>query len=163
MKRLALALLLAGTMAIHAQIVRRAPGFSLPDLSYKQYDLADYRGKVVLLDIIQTNCPKCIELTRSLAEVKQKYGDKIQVLTIVTLPDNPQTINAYVQRYGVRNPVLLDCGQVIGSYLGVTPQKPTVHFPHLFVIDKLGNIRRDLDETQVTMTNIVGAVESALK
>ncbi len=160
--KLAIALLLA-SVAMQAQIVRRAPGFSLPDVSYKQYDLADYRGKVVLLDLIQTNCPKCIELTRSLAEVKQKYGDKVQVLTVVTMPDNAQTVNAYVARYGVRNPVLLDCGQVIGSYLGITPSKPTVHFPHLFVIDKVGNIRRDLDETQVTMTNIVGAVEAALK
>ncbi|MDZ4801060.1 MAG: TlpA disulfide reductase family protein [Bryobacteraceae bacterium] len=162
MKRLAIALLLL-SVAMQAQITRRAPGFSLPDVTYKQYDLADYRGKVVLIDIIQTGCPKCIELTRSLTEVKQKYGDKVQVLTIVTLPDSPQTINAYTQRYGVRNPVLLDCGQVIGSYLGLTPQNPSVHFPHLFVIDKLGNIRRDLDETQVTMTNIVGAIESALK
>lgn len=160
--KLVLALLLAA-VAMQAQIVRRAPGFSLPDLSYKQYDLADYRGKVVLLDIIQTSCPKCIELTRDLGEIKQKYGDKVQVLTIVTLPDSPQTINAYIQRYGVRNPVLLDCGQVIGSYTGLSPAKPTVHFPHLFVIDKIGNIRRHLEETDATMTNIVGAVEGALK
>lgn len=163
MKRLLIALLLAGSVATQAQVLRRAPGFSLPDLSYKQYDLADYRGKVVLLDIIQTNCPKCIEVTRDLAEIKQKYGDKVQVLTIVTLPDNPQTISAYIQRYGVRNPVLLDCGQVIGSYTGFSPAKPTVHFPHLFVIDKVGNIRRHLEETEVTMTNVVGAVEGALK
>jgi peroxiredoxin len=160
--RFVFALLLA-SLAMQAQIVRRAPGFSLPDVNYKQYDLADYRGKVVLIDIIQTNCPKCIELTRALTEVKAKYQDKIQVLTVVTMPDNAQTVNNFIQRYSVRNPVLLDCGQVIGSYLGITPKNPTVHFPHLFVIDKVGNIRRDLDETQGTLVNITGAIEAALK
>ena len=33
---------------------RRAPGFSLPDMNLKQYDLQDYRGKLVLVDIMQT-------------------------------------------------------------------------------------------------------------
>ena len=36
---------------------RRAPGFSLPDLNHKQYDLGDYRGRVVLIDIMKTDCP----------------------------------------------------------------------------------------------------------
>ena len=61
-----LTLILASAGVLSAQPARRAPGFSLPDLDYKQYDLADYRGKVVVLDIIQTACPKCIELTRTL-------------------------------------------------------------------------------------------------
>lgn len=160
--RIVIALLLA-SVAMQAQLARRAPGFSLPDVNYKQYDLADFRGKVVLLDIVQTNCPKCIELTRHLAEVKMKYQDKVQVLTIVTMPDNAQTVNAFIQRNNVRNPVLLDCGQVIGSYLGITPKNPTVHFPHLFVIDKVGNIRRDLNETQIDLVNVLGAIEAAMK
>jgi len=36
---------------------RRAPGFALPDVNVNYHDLADYRGKVVLLDILQTSCP----------------------------------------------------------------------------------------------------------
>ena len=36
---------------------RRAPGFSLPDLQGQQHDLQDYRGKIVIVDIIQTTFP----------------------------------------------------------------------------------------------------------
>ena len=45
--------------------------------------MQDYRGKVVLLDFMRTDCPKCKALTGVLEKVKAKYGDKIQVLTIV--------------------------------------------------------------------------------
>ncbi|MBC7928157.1 MAG: TlpA family protein disulfide reductase [Bryobacteraceae bacterium] len=160
--KLVLALLAASVFA-QAQVARRAPGFSLPDLQYKQYDIADFRGKVVLIDLVQTACPKCIELTKYLTEVKTKYGDKIQVLTIVTIPDNATTVAKFISTYGVKNPVLLDCGQMIGSYLNLSPKNPSVHFPHLFVIDKAGLIRRELDDTTINLANVVGAVEAALK
>src|ERR1700730_15625960 len=40
------------------QAGRRAPGFALPDPEYKHfYDLQDYRGKGVLIDIMSTTCP----------------------------------------------------------------------------------------------------------
>jgi peroxiredoxin len=158
-----LTLVLACAGVLSAQPTRRAPGFSLPDLDYKQYDLADFRGKVVVLDIIQTACPKCIELTHTLGEAKAKYGDKVQVLTIVTIPDNAATVSKFISSQNVKNPVLLDCGQVIGSYLNLTPKNPSVHFPHAFVIDKTGMIRRDLSEGDLTPAALIGAIESALK
>ena len=34
--------------------------------------------------------------------------------------------------------MVFDSGQVMMSYLKVTPANPTVHFPHLFLIDKTG-------------------------
>jgi peroxiredoxin len=162
--KLVLTLLLAGVAAVQAQTpARRAPGFSLPDLDYKQYDLADYRGKVVVIDMIQTNCPMCIQLTEQLREIKSKYGEKLQVLTVVTLPDGPPSIRKFIADHHVSNPVLLDSGQMIGSYMKLTPQNPTMHFPHVFVIDKMGMIRRDLDEKSLTPAALVGAIEAALK
>ncbi|HLY20286.1 MAG TPA: redoxin domain-containing protein, partial [Bryobacteraceae bacterium] len=45
---------------------RRAPGFSLPDLHLQQRDLGDYRGRIVVLDIMQTTCPHCARLSEIL-------------------------------------------------------------------------------------------------
>ncbi len=59
---------------------RRAPGFSLPDLHLQQRDLQDYRGKIVLLDVMQTTCPHCARLADILEKVHAKYGDKVAVL-----------------------------------------------------------------------------------
>jgi len=44
-------------------------------------------------------------------------------------------------------PMVFDSGQMIASYLEVTPSNPQVHFPHLFVIDKNGMIKNDFDGT----------------
>jgi peroxiredoxin len=122
---------------------RRAPGFSLPDLHLTQHDLQDYRGKIVLLDIIQTTCPHCQALAGLLEKVKGKYGDKVAVLTIAPPPDNQSTVARFVAEHQVTTPVLFDEGQVSISYLKVTPQNPQINVPHLFLIDGQGMIRND--------------------
>src|SRR5438128_3969743 len=83
-------------LASGEQAGRRAPGFALPDPEYKHYyDLQDYRGKVVLLDIMNTGCPHCQLLSTTLEQVKARYGDKIMVLEVVLPPDNQGTIAKY--------------------------------------------------------------------
>jgi peroxiredoxin len=122
---------------------RRAPGFSLPDLHLKQHDLQDYRGKIVLIDIIQTTCPHCAQLAGVLEKVEAKYGDKVAVLSLVIPPDNQSSVARFVAEHKVTAPVLFDCGQVSVSYLKATPQSPKVNVPHLFLVDGQGMIRND--------------------
>ena len=66
---------------------RRAPGFALPDPEYTHfYDLQDYRGKVLLIEIMSTTCPHCLLLSTTLEKVKEKYGDKVGILSVVLPP-----------------------------------------------------------------------------
>jgi peroxiredoxin len=122
---------------------RRAPGFSLPDSKLRQHDLADYRGKIVLVDLMRTDCPHCQTLSTTLEKVRARYGEKLQILSIVTPPDTPATVLQYSNTFGVKTPVLFDCGQVAASYMKATPQNPKVDLPHLFLIDAQGMIRND--------------------
>src|ERR1700741_3934798 len=88
---------------------RRAPGFALPDPDYTHfYDLQDYRGKVVLLDIMSTTCPHCLLLSTTLEKMKAKYGDKIEVLSVVLPPDNQSTIAKYKSVNKITVPILCD-------------------------------------------------------
>ena len=123
---------------------RRAPGFSLPDLKLKLHDLADYRGKVVLLEIMQTTCPHCGKFVAVLEEISQKYAGRVQVLSIVNYPpENDVSVAKFVKEHGLSHPVLFDCGQVARSYTLATPQKSLIEIPHVFVIDQQGVIRND--------------------
>jgi peroxiredoxin len=122
---------------------RRAPGFSLPDLHLQQRDLQDYRGKIVLLDVMQTTCPHCARLADILEKVHAKYGDKVAVLSIVNPPDNQGSVARFTEEHTITTPMLFDCGQVAVSYLKATPQNPKVNVPHLFLIDGQGMIRND--------------------
>jgi peroxiredoxin len=122
---------------------RRAPGFSLPDLQGQQHDLQDYRGKIVIVDIIQTTCPHCQRLADVLEKVHAKYSGKVAVLTFAIPRDTAATVTQFVAEHKVSTPVLFDCGQAAASYLKATPQNPTVNVPHLFLIDGQGMIRND--------------------
>ena len=124
---------------------RRAPGFSLADSHFQQHDPQDYRGKVVLIDFMETNCAICTQLAENLVQVKSKYGDKVAILSVLTLPDNFQTVDKFAAAHKIPWPMLFDSGQVMASYLKVTPANPTVRFPHLFVVDGNGMIRSDFE------------------
>ncbi|MBI3696307.1 MAG: TlpA family protein disulfide reductase [Acidobacteria bacterium] len=122
---------------------RRAPGFSLPDSSIRQHDLADYRGKVVVLEIMLTTCPHCVKFAPILEEVQKKYAGRVQVLSITTPPDTTTTVGKFIRERGLSYPVLFDCGQAAGSYMLATPQKPSFDVPHIFLIDQNGFIKND--------------------
>ena len=123
---------------------RRAPSFSLPDSSMVQHDILDYRGKVLIIEFMQTKCPSCQELTKVLeTKIKPKFGDRLAVLSIVVPPDNIELVKKYVDVFKVTSPILFDSGQVAGSYSKATAQRPQMYFPHIFLIDQQGQIRND--------------------
>ena len=135
-----LALLLCSAAFLTAQELRRAPGWALPDTRMKIYDLADYRGKVVILEFMQTDCPHCAAFAEVLHGVEQKYGSKIQIISVaIAQHDNSGTVNAYITGHRIDYPVLLDAGQMAYSYM------LDFHFtfPRVFIIDGNGMIRYD--------------------
>lgn len=145
MRRAVLALA-ATSLALFAQTqhpLRRAPSFTLPDARTHYYDLLDYRGKPLILEIMSTRCPRCQELATTLEKVGKHYGDRIAILSVVVPPDNQSTVGQFVQKYGVTHPILFDCGQMTSSYFNASPQNPHIDVPHLFFIDKDGFIRDD--------------------
>jgi peroxiredoxin len=124
---------------------RRAPGFALPDPAYQHYyDLQDFAGKVVVIDIMSTRCPHCLLLSTTLEQVKARYGNKVGILEIVLPPDNLDTVAKFVATNNVTVPVLCDMGQMTASYFMATPATMSkIGVPHLFLIDKQGMIRND--------------------
>src|SRR3954452_4939444 len=121
---------------------RRAPSFSLPDVRGKQHDILDTRGKLMILDFMKTDCPHCAELTPVLEQLKQKYGDRVEALSIVNFPqDSPQSAAMYINQHRMKTPILFDCGSVPAAYL----TSSSFASPLVFVIDSSGRIRNDFD------------------
>ncbi len=137
-----LAALVSG--AAFAQTVRRAPGFSLPDLNMAEHDLADYRGKIVVLDIMQTTCPHCIPFAKVLETLKASYAGKVAVLAVVNPPDDHNKVATFVAQLKITYPMLFDCGQVSYSYiLPDAMQGGKITTPHVYLIDANGIIQGD--------------------
>lgn len=129
---------------------RRAPGFSLPDSRLQQHDVQDYRGRIVLVEFMQTSCPHCQEFSKILQRLPAKYGDKVAVLSIVNPPDTQTTVLRYIAEHKVSMPILFDCGQVASSYVKAGPQNSMMTIPHVFVIDAQGMIRSDFSYGPMT-------------
>jgi peroxiredoxin len=138
---------------------RRAPGFALPDPAYEHYyDLQDFAGKVVLIDIMSTRCPHCLLLSTTLEQVKARYGNKVAILEVVLPPDSLDTVSKFVATNKVTIPVVCDMGQMTASYFMATPATMSkVGVPHLFLIDKQGIIRNDFAYEESTQGVFEGA------
>jgi peroxiredoxin len=139
-------LIFAAALALSAQGLtnRRAPSFSLPDSSLRQHDILDHRGSWLLLDFMDTNSPKCKDLSKRLEGIKKQYGAKVSVLSIViTPPETQATVAKYVAETKMTTPVLFDSSQVAISYFKATPQNPVFDTPHLFAINPSGMIVKE--------------------
>jgi peroxiredoxin len=133
-----------GTGAALAQTVRRAPGFALPDLKMTVHDLADYRGKIVVLDFMRTDCPHCGPFARVLEGLQTSYKGKVVVLAVVMPPDDHSRVAAFIARAKVSYPMLFDCGQAAYSYiLPDVLHGGEITTPHVYVIDSNGIVRND--------------------
>ncbi len=139
------AALLASILSASGELSnRRAPGFALPVPDYSHYyDLQDFRGKVVLIDIMTTTCPHCMLLSSALEKAKDKYGDKVGILSVVLPPDNQDSVTKYKQVHHVTIPIVCDMGQMAISYMNAKPGMAHMDVPHLFIIDRQGMIRND--------------------
>lgn len=154
---------------------RRAPGFSLPDITGRQHDVADFRGKFVVVEFFQSTCPHCAPFADILVEASRKYAGKVAFLSIAVVPDPAPSVIRFTQAHKIPFPVLFDCGQVAASYYKATPANPHVEFPHAFIIDPQGRIRNDYGYDMLTrdifegrglfreLDKLVGAAPAAKK
>ena len=129
---------------------RRAPGFSLPDMNFKQFDPVDFRGKILVVELMQTTCPHCAKFSEILEEAAGKYRDKVAILSVVNPPDTIGNVKKYIAEKKISYPILFDCGQMAASYLKVGPQNPEFKIPHVFLIDAQGMIRNDYGYSPLT-------------
>jgi thiol-disulfide isomerase/thioredoxin len=135
------AVLLAGSGELSN---RRAPGFSLPDSTLVDHDLQDYKGKIVLIEVMKTDCPACQTFAPILERVQKKYAGRVQVLSVVNYPPHDvKMVEEFISKFKLSYPVLFDCGQMSRSYLKATLRTPQKTIPHLFIIDGKGQIVDD--------------------
>jgi peroxiredoxin len=152
MRSVALLVLLTGTLFAAGELLgHRAPGFSLPDRTFRYHDPQDYRGKVLIVEFMQTTCPHCATFSKILEEAASKYAGKVSVISIVNPPDTPDKVAQYATSNKISIPILFDCGQIAASYVKWSPGKSGgFDIPRLFIIDASGIIRRDLEYSPLT-------------
>ena len=114
---------------------KRAPDFALKDANGKLVHLADYRGKVVLLDFWATWCGPCVIEIPWFTEFQRKYKDRgFEVLGVSMDDDGWKAITPFVQKRKINYRVVLGDDKTGDQYGGLEA------LPTTFVIDRNGRI-----------------------
>lgn len=114
---------------------RVAPDFTVSD-GENSIRLANYRGKVVLLNFWWSQCPPCIEETPALEQLHHDRPD-IAILA-VSIDEDPGSYRRFLNRFHVDLNTVRDPDQSVAKMYG------TEGWPETYIIDRKGMIRRKI-------------------
>lgn len=142
--------LLAMTLLLHAggqaAVLEVRPGEPAPalkarDLNGEVKTLADYRGKVVLLNFWASWCPPCLREMPSMARLQANMAGRPLAIVALDSAESPQVVNAFLAGTKPGLPVLLDTD---GSN---TRRWKVFSLPTTFLLDAGGRVRYVLKGT----------------
>jgi thiol-disulfide isomerase/thioredoxin len=120
----------AGPLAVGAE----APAFDLKDPSGKPVKLADFAGKVVVLDFWGTWCGWCVKAMPMIEKVHQRYKDKGVVVIGMNTENDPRADPAgFMRRNKYTYRLALNAEKVTREY-------QVTGYPLLYVVGKDGKI-----------------------
>ena len=111
----------------------KAPDFTVND-GERSVRLADYRGKIVLLNLWGSNCGPCIQETPALVQLHHDRPD-IAILAVSYDPD-PAPYHRFLTRFHVDYPTVRDPEKRVAALYG------TQLYPESYIIDRKGILRR---------------------
>ena len=132
------------------------PDFSLRDLDGRTVALADYRGKVVLLNFWATWCEPCRQEIPEFIQL-QKSNSKLQILGI-SLDDSEEPVHSFYNEFKMNYPVAVGDAALATRYGGI------LGLPITFLIGCDGRISvKHIGEVQLpdVTEEIASLVESA--
>lgn len=134
-----------------------APAFSLTDLSGQKLNLADYKGKVVMLDFWATWCGPCRIEIPGFVELQNHYRDQGFAIIGISLDDGPEVVREFYRQFKMNYPVALGddkLGELYGGIFGM---------PTTFLIGRDGRIyakhvgAMDVDVFEQEIKSLLGA------
>ena len=145
MKVLFAALALVSTAALAADVGKPAPEFALADVSGKTVKLSDYRGKYVVLEWVNPECPYVQKHydSANMQRLQKEYGAKQNVVWLTINSTNadhseyypPQRLAGWMKQMNAgASATLLDpTGKVGRAYEARTT-------PHMYIVDPQGQL-----------------------
>ena len=112
-----------------------APEFVLKDIAGKETKLADFKGKVLIVDFWATWCGPCKSEIPTFVLLQSQYASKGFSMIGISTDEKPDTVKTFAAENRMNYPILMADVKVKRDYGGI----PAI--PMTFVIDKKGIVR----------------------
>ena len=113
---------------------KAAPAFSATDIDGNEFRMADYRGKIVVINFWATWCPQCEDEIPEFEEIWRELGGQGIQFVGVAMNDTTAAVTDVAQKQNITFPLIVEDESRITSAYGVTG------VPETFVIDAEGNV-----------------------
>ncbi|ANH37251.1 Thiol-disulfide oxidoreductase ResA [Nocardioides dokdonensis FR1436] len=123
------------------------------------YDLAEQRGKVVVVNVWWSGCGPCIKEMPMLTEAAAELGDEVEFVGINIRDNSAADAQVFEDRLGVDYPsIYAPDGQALLAFPGRTSPKAT---PSTLVLDPEGRVASVISGEIPSRTTLLTLVESA--
>jgi peroxiredoxin len=117
-----------------AALLAAAPRLDLPDANGARHRLADYRGKVVLVNFWATWCEPCLEELPAIERLRASLADRPFVVLAVQMGGSARRALDTAEKLRLHFPMLLDEDSSATSAWGVD------FLPASFLVDARGEV-----------------------
>jgi len=118
-----------------------AKEFSIPVPGGKTYRLADFKGKVVILEFLLTHCPACQNTGRLLQQMQDEYGPRgFQALGVAVDAQAATGMANYLNLTTATFPIGIRTENDFKAFAELSAFEVD-KFPEIFVIDRAGVVR----------------------
>jgi peroxiredoxin len=113
-----------------------APAWTLKDLNGTPVSMAQFKGKVVVVDFWATWCPPCRAEIPGYIEMVRKHGKDGLVIVGISLDQGgPEVVKPFAAKTGINYQLVMGDDAVVAAFGGVEG------IPTTFLIDRAGIIR----------------------
>lgn len=128
---------------LDGQAIASAFDVEVDGLTGQNFKLADFRGKVMVIDFWATYCGPCVRQMPQLAALSKKYKDRGLTVVGLTADDkaDQEKVNQFLKRAGAEYTIGYDNRWLSAAFLkGTEDETGAPPIPQLFVISREGRV-----------------------
>jgi peroxiredoxin len=139
---LSIVLTLAASALATALVPRKSPEFIIVEPFGRQILLSSLKGKVVVIEFLLTNCPRCWRVAQMVTKLHKELGPRGFQPIGIAFDNNISgpAVSEFVRSFKVGYPVGYTSSEKVDRYLGRSAAE-RFRVPQIVVIDRRGVIR----------------------